>query len=464
MSQRKRFYELSRSQSYKRLRLARNLVNRDAVSHHESAPSVAEDSNSLSSEQSENEEAHQGHHNVVNNGPFIREDVVAQQCESDQERERELDDLDVLDNDGPGDIRVVENIQELVVNNEDGGQGAFEENGEPGDIHDEEGNQGPNANDADGEHVTDEDEGSRDSDDDEGSGDSDTEEEEDDDDDNGDSDHEDDPVVDNNDVLKDKLALWILKNNISREATKDLLKIIRCAPYFQYLPKTREGLVHTSRDPVVLQDMPPGKYYHFGLEEGLRDSLFESYIDLADGDTLSVMVNCDGVSLNKSNFEQFFTLLGHASNLKGSSVFKIGMYHGTTKPESAETFLRPFVTECCHLIQNNVAYQGKSYRLEIEAFICDLPAQAFILNVKGHAGFSSCTKCTVVGRTVNRTSCFYDLDCELRTDASFRAQEDEEHHNGVSPIIEIPGIDMIKRNPKEPFHLKYVGTMKKVRL
>ncbi|KAF4529742.1 hypothetical protein B566_EDAN017959 [Ephemera danica] len=242
------------------------------------------------------------------------------------------------------------------------------------------------------------------------------------------------------------------EDNSDQDETEDL----------QFLPKTRGTLVHTSRLPVVLQVMPPGMYHHFGMKNGVILAIEESYSELENGDTIEVMVNCDGVSLNKSNCEQFFTILGHSLTLKGSSVFKIGIYHGSSKPDNVESFFRAFINECKDLVYEGVDHGGKHFHIIVVAFVCDLPAQAFILNVKGHNGYNSCTKCKVVGKTINHTTCFYNFNSTLRTDVSFRAYEDEEHHNGPTPMVEIPRFDMIRGNPKEPFHMKYVGCTKKV--
>ncbi|KAF4527066.1 hypothetical protein B566_EDAN013511 [Ephemera danica] len=166
-----------------------------------------------------------------------------------------------------------------------------------------------------------------------------------------------------------------------------------------------------------------------------------------------VRINMDGVEVSKSGVNSLFTILGHASNLPGSEVFKIGLYQGSTKPESLELFLEEFVSEITNLIENGFEYNGKTFDVKFHCLICDIPAKSFVLNTKGHAGLFCCTKCEVSGRRLENRTCFDEVDCRLRTDTSFREKSNAEHHNGDSPLTRIPGMDMIKDVVYDPFHL-----------
>ncbi|KAK9754959.1 hypothetical protein QE152_g777 [Popillia japonica] len=61
-------------------------------------------------------------------------------------------------------------------------------------------------------------------------------------------------------------------------------------------------------------------------------------------------------------------------------------------------------------------------------------ARAFIKCVKSHGGYSSCDKCTVEGKYVNNRVILDSTAAPKRTDESFLAQNDEEHHIGISPL------------------------------
>ncbi|KAF4523030.1 hypothetical protein B566_EDAN012759 [Ephemera danica] len=167
---------------------------------------------------------------------------------------------------------------------------------------------------------------------------------------------------------RQKLSEWIVKSGISRDQTSSLLNILREVPELEDLPKTRETMVGTPKEKIVLQDCAPGYYHHFGLKNGILKALQQSYVNLPNDSVIKVSVNIDGVSLFNSSKIQFIPILGHACNLLGSSVFKIGVYEGVEKPENVEDFLRPFVTETRELSENGIDYQVLSYPVLFATF------------------------------------------------------------------------------------------------
>lgn len=57
--------------------------------------------------------------------------------------------------------------------------------------------------------------------------------------------------------------------------------------------------------------------------------------------------------------------------------------------------------------------------------------------------------------------CLIGINAPLRTDESFRNQEDENHHHDESPLEELP-IDMVHDIPLEYLHLILYGGMKRL--
>ncbi|CAN7984903.1 unnamed protein product, partial [Ixodes hexagonus] len=95
--------------------------------------------------------------------------------------------------------------------------------------------------------------------------------------------------------------------------------------------------------------------------------------------------------------------------------------------------------------------------------ICDAPAKAFILYIRGHTGYHSCTKCTVKGVYWKCRVCFPDMTKELRTNQSFRCKTQKQHHTGQS-IPKVLPIDLVKDVPLDYMHLVCLGVTRKLLL
>lgn len=74
-------------------------------------------------------------------------------------------------------------------------------------------------------------------------------------------------------------------------------------------------------------------------------------------------------------------------------VFPIGIFHGNQKPSSCNEFLKYFVIEAKQLTSNGIILNNKFYKITVDVICCDSPAKSFVLNVKGHTGYFSCTRC-----------------------------------------------------------------------
>jgi len=64
----------------------------------------------------------------------------------------------------------------------------------------------------------------------------------------------------------------------------------------------------------------------------------------------------------------------------------------------------------------------KKIEIKLHALICDVPAKPFILGVKNHNGYYSCTKCIIEGKYIDGQICFLtedDTNPTLRTDEDF---------------------------------------------
>ncbi|KAL4126822.1 hypothetical protein QTP88_011031 [Uroleucon formosanum] len=137
---------------------------------------------------------------------------------------------------------------------------------------------------------------------------------------------------------------------------------------------------------------------------------------------------------------EFFKFLSKEKfpNLRGSIyktnfIFLISAFHSTesTKPKCAVSFMADFVTEATFLVENGFQFKNKKIMLKIKILIADTLAKSFILNVKGHSGYYSCTKCCIEGEYHNNGVCFPPIVAKLRNDNDFQNYSDDEYHLGV---------------------------------
>jgi len=84
------------------------------------------------------------------------------------------------------------------------------------------------------------------------------------------------------------------------------------------------------------------------------------------------------------------------------------------------------------------------------------------LQIEGHSGYSSCTKCITEGSYINNKVCFPEINAELRTDKDFRLRKDEDDHIGQSVISEIPNFDLVYNIPLDYMHLVCLGVTRKL--
>nr|CAI5830353.1 unnamed protein product [Callosobruchus analis] len=139
----------------------------------------------------------------------------------------------------------------------------------------------------------------------------------------------------------------------------------------------------------------------------------------------------------------------------------IGLFHGLSKPGSANEFLKLFVEEYKSLHSSGLVLGEKTYLLKLNCIISDAPAKAFILNVKNHTGYFGCCKCICEGDYVERRVVFLSDNSAPRTNDSFRNRTQPEHHRGPT-ILETLDIDIIKQVPLDYMHLVLLGVTKRI--
>jgi len=268
-----------------------------------------------------------------------------------------------------------------------------------------------------------------------------------------------------------ELADWSIQNKIPHTALNSLLLILRKHKCFSSLPKDARTILHTK--PIELSKMrivDPGKYYHFGIENGINRYFSTFNVIDHSSQEINLVIGIDGLPISKSNSNQFWPILAYMRS-KSKVVFPVGLYFGTEKPHDSKAFLKDFIDEAKHLVDNGLVINNNIYKILLDVFCCDTPAKAFILKIKGHNGFSSCTRCEIEGEYKENRLCFPYCDMSnreaKRTHYNYVNQTDINHHlphTNISRIVEISGVNVVTSFSLDYMHLVTLGVMKKLLL
>ena len=235
-----------------------------------------------------------------------------------------------------------------------------------------------------------------------------------------------------------------------------LLGILRSHDCFSGLPSDARTLVQTpSRVHVV--PVEPGYYSHIGLIRNLQKILKKIKETVTH---IELLINIDGMLLFRSSATEVWPILGIVGNVPSlrKHDFPIGVFGGKGKPKNNVSYLQGFVNEIRSLIREGFEVGGKLITVSVKGFICDAPAKAFILNVKGHTGYYSCM-CMQPGVWVHNSMTFSECDAAERTNESFLRQNDEDYHTGETLLTRIPRIDFLRAFPLDYMHLVCLGVV-----
>ncbi|KAG0444744.1 hypothetical protein HPB47_013433 [Ixodes persulcatus] len=189
-------------------------------------------------------------------------------------------------------------------------------------------------------------------------------------------------------------------------------------------------------------------FVHFGLEEGIRDALTK----LPAPCEVILQGNIDGLPLFKSLQVCFWPISCKVTNCGDSAPFIVSLFCGKGKTPCLESYLRPFLEEVQALTKDGLIFKGTNVPVTLSAMICDAPARSFVKPTIGHTGYYACELCTVRGVYMDGKVTYPHLTSPLRTDSSFRAQEDKHHHKGTSPFTCLDG-DLVAFFPTDYMHL-----------
>lgn len=231
------------------------------------------------------------------------------------------------------------------------------------------------------------------------------------------------------------------------------------------LPKDSRTILQTRtiNETESLTTVKPGQYYHFGLSHAIQNHF--KINSTSKIDIINIFIGIDGLPIAKSSSSQLWPILGYIHPYC-NSVFPIGIFWGYQKPHDSNDYLQQFVSEAKLLLTNGIVINGLDTKVIIDGFSLDSPAKSFILKIKGHAGFDSCTRCLEEGEYLRNRTCFPFTNSSLikRTNNDYVSRKYEEHHTGniISILSDLPNIDIVDTFALDYMHLVCLGIMKKL--
>lgn len=114
------------------------------------------------------------------------------------------------------------------------------------------------------------------------------------------------------------------------------------------------------------------------------------------GECIQIAVGIDGLPISKSSFSQFWPILNYIIP-HDKYVFPIGIFFGNKKPDDSNEYLTDFIAKVLELNTYGITVNNKHKKIEIKIICCDVPVKVFVLRVKGHSGYFSCTRYTHEG-------------------------------------------------------------------
>lgn len=256
-----------------------------------------------------------------------------------------------------------------------------------------------------------------------------------------------------------QLQNWAVKYQISHVALSALLLILQHHVCFKsMLPVDARTFLKTSLS-VMVRDVHPGQYSHIGIAKHLR-LLWTRVKEVIN--CIELLVGIDGIPLFKSSRGELWPIMASVFNVNSlkSIVFPVGIYYGSGKPQNCQNYLEDFVAEATNLVKNGILLNGTMLGIRIKGFCMDAPAKAFILSVKGHSGYSSCTRCKEEGEYYCNRITFPDFSCIPRTHEEFLSKADPDFNVSDTPLTSIPDLNFITSFPLDYMHLVCLGVMR----
>lgn len=193
--------------------------------------------------------------------------------------------------------------------------------------------------------------------------------------------------------------------DIGKNMTKaDLTKLLKLLQRFGHdeLPNTAEKLLSTPRQTKITL-CEEGEYFHYGLEQCLKN-LVDNGEKLPQ--IIWIDIGSDGLPLSKSGKRKLWPITGRVCNVKTTSPFLIGCYHGFKSPTKAMPYLEKFIEEFKRLQEISIKLGDQFHKIVLRCVICDTPARCLVTGTQLYNGYYGCIRCEVRGNWLKKTVFF----------------------------------------------------------
>ncbi|VEN61549.1 unnamed protein product [Callosobruchus maculatus] len=256
--------------------------------------------------------------------------------------------------------------------------------------------------------------------------------------------------------LAKQLQRWAVDNKITHLALNNLLKIL--SPFHTDLCLDSRTLLNTPQQ-AKFRKLENGELIYFGFSKFLAEFVSGKF-HIKDN-IIEISFNIDGLPLFHSSSTCLWPILGLIKHNFVQKPFPITVFCGTSKPSPLHMFLDNFVSDLKVLLKDGFKYNNKTYSIKIHSFVCDAPARAFIKCIKTHTGYYACEKCTQCGEYFNGRVIMRSVSCPKRNDLQFQLHIDEDHHLGVSPLLDL-SFGLVSCFPIDYMHAVCLGVMRKL--
>ena len=164
-------------------------------------------------------------------------------------------------------------------------------------------------------------------------------------------------------------------------------------------------------DLIVQINLISSRNANFIHESRSNDCSLEMKTDLFCHDELQLVLNTDGAPVFKSNKLSVWPLWVQLYNLPQflrasyANIFLLGLWHGKSKPDF-HYVLRSVSSELENLSKGTSNNHLGPVSFRFRSIVCDAPARAYVLCMKQHMGYESCSHCFIKGLHEKRRMLF----------------------------------------------------------